>query len=852
MMRRTVAVIVVIATWLALLAAMLLLFRFILPEKFYGQLGWAVVGSIVALITILDLLNMPIDFIFTHLVSAEQRNNKVIALDHSIQTNENTHFAPSEQRSEIALPQHTIQTRGVMVQKDVHGSVMSGDVKGTQPLVGNTIENLHIHNQAVSKSSTIVSEQQIEEHLPIYRKQLYETVGYTRILGESTPKPLGNIFTDVYLLDKLTAENRFNIEKLGEEYDPREWGWRKNNRLAGMALVQRHKRLFILGKPGAGKTTFLKYIATQALDTTLPYLPLFVTLHEWARSGKSLLAFMADQFFENGGKTAENYLEKLLKAGQAMMLYDGLDELPTGEKREEVIQSVEQLRRQFPDAPLLVTCRIAAESYRFEGFQYVEVADFTEEQVRAFVQRWFDKDEEMQQNCIRALLEDQSYSYLKELAQTPLLLTLICVVYGKHNRFPIERGDIYHQATEALLVSWDSHRRIRRDEPYRNLSLRRKKQMLAKLAAYFFDREQFFIPQIELVRQIELYFQEWVAEADGEAILRAIEAQHGLLVSRSVGIYSFSHLTLQEYYASSYICEHEIRGTLIELMKHVGEPRWNELFLLTAEMTSDGLLFAKHYLEEMITLSKRSKKLTALLQWGMDKDKKNGHFSPICRIFYVFLERAHARSCDFSIDIALEHDRTIALDLDRVLALTLDLAVALAPVHALNLALALDRALARALARDLIRTRDCVLALDLDLGIDLALDYLIWMTTGLVERYPLLKKEDTRRFNQQLSESMAQCLSWATEIGDLATAELLQASPLPMVDSSEEAWKGYAERLRGCLRLRNLDHDWQWSEDEIVLLNHYLQANWLLLACLKVMPPGIRREVEAKLFLVEN
>jgi predicted NACHT family NTPase len=51
-------------------------------------------------------------------------------------------------------------------------------------------------------------------------------------------------------------------------------------------------------------------------------------------------------------------------------------------------------------------------------------------------------------------------------------------------------------------------------------------------------------------------------------ILKSIEAQHGLLVERSRGIYSFSHLTFHEYFTARQFKE-KADGYFIDLVNHV-------------------------------------------------------------------------------------------------------------------------------------------------------------------------------------------------------------------------------------------------------------------------------------------
>jgi predicted NACHT family NTPase len=54
---------------------------------------------------------------------------------------------------------------------------------------------------------------------------------------------------------------------------------------------------------------------------------------------------------------------------------------------------------------------------------------------------------------------------------------------------------------------------------------------------------------------IEEYLQgvPGLEEPDGELVLGAMEGQHGIFVERARRIHSFSHLTLQEYFAALYI-----------------------------------------------------------------------------------------------------------------------------------------------------------------------------------------------------------------------------------------------------------------------------------------------------------
>src|SRR5438093_1067318 len=76
---------------------------------------------------------------------------------------------------------------------------------------------------------------------------------------------------------------------------------------------------------------------------------------------------------------------------------------------------------------------------------------------------------------------------------------------------------------------------------------------------------------------------------DARRILEAIEIQQGLFVERAADVYSFSHLTIQEYLTAEFFHR---PARLRELVgEHLFDEKWREVFLLSAGMTgTDDLL----------------------------------------------------------------------------------------------------------------------------------------------------------------------------------------------------------------------------------------------------------------------
>jgi hypothetical protein len=638
-----------------------------------------------------------------------------------------------------------------------------------------------------------------------YRAKVKKLYGTMQIMGMAAPVPLDYIFTEAYLLDKPSAISRFDIERLKQQRSADTDAPPENaKRISGLALVKRNKNLFILGKPGAGKTTFLKYIAVQAAEPRKPLIdkvPIFVSLKEWSDSGLKLMPFILERFEICGFPDAQRFVEELLKSGNAIALFDGLDEVnQEGGKRDEQTRAINNLVEKYDRTQSLITCRIAASDYSFKPFVYVEVADFTERQIEQFVGHWFrrgsEKDEE---TCERFLTEfkKEENKGLRDMARTPLLLTLLCLAFNETLTFPQRRVEIYKEALDALLKKWDSSRRIRRDEVYRKLSLGHKENMFARIAAETFEKNEYFIPQDRLERLIADFVRNVPPHdeneaPDGETILKAIEAQHGLFVERAHKIYSFSHLTFQEYFKAKYVVDNAAKGTLKALVKdHCADERWREVFLLTASLLPDASQFAKSFRRAVDELLGGDERLKELLAWATKKSPSLLAEPWYIRAYHLYVEVSH-----------LQPNGTVLF----------------------------------ALFYNLAREGKVTVYLDLALADDLSLA--LNRAAGL----------------NQVSEneiSFRYALECAYELGLEELAKELSTLPIP-TDDSVAGWQKLADKLRELMiKHRDIGHDWKLTERQKERLADYINATRLLRDCLELayMSPDEKNEILNSLYL---
>ena len=363
--------------------------------------------------------------------------------------------------------------------------------------------------------------------------------------------------------------------------------------------IASNTRTMLFGSAGSGKTTVLQWLAVSAARSTFGgaltglngYFPFLLRLRDFV--GRKLPVpeeFLSPIAPMLVNETPPGWVRKQLDRGKALLLIDGVDELPESE-RPRVVVWLNDLVERFPRAIYVVTARPSAvpQSWLNDiGFVRSTLESMRPALVQAFVRNWHEAARQQMPDaternnleiCERSLLREITKDrYLRDVADTPLLAGLLCALNRHlHSNLPRRRCEIYEH---ALMMSHqrDHRRGIAPGEVV--LDLIDKNLMLADLALWMIRNGESEIDSPIAIKQIgKSLAVAGKPHADPARVLQFLLERSGLLREPSVNRIDFIHRTFQEYFAAKATVNGDFIG---EMTRNAGNDQWNEVVIFTA------------------------------------------------------------------------------------------------------------------------------------------------------------------------------------------------------------------------------------------------------------------------------
>jgi len=422
------------------------------------------------------------------------------------------------------------------------------------------------------------------------------------------------------------GERRFTVELQSDH---------KSVFTAAIGHLHAERQLILLGDPGSGKSTLLRYVAyclagavrqPQETDwreqlswpvkvneheethywTGATPVPVLVVLRDFARlpfdtdDGTAIMDYVCARLAEEGLADSEAPLRELARRGCVLFLLDGVDEVPPDE-RAAVWGAIKALNRGvYGGNRWVATCRVLSfdKEEAPAGAPVKTLQPFEEPQIVQFIDNWYaglfesgQLSREQATNKAEALKAAVQRPALFELAQNPMLLTIMALVQTYRGTLPDERAKLYQACVETLLLRWQL--RVEGGDSEMPDALRALgttgedlERLLWEIAweahSKAKDRTRSAdIPRWDVIGIAEAHLG---GLGKAEHFLEYTEQRAHLLVGhggRREQVYRFPHRTFQEYLAACHLAAQRRFGLQARALAAEGEA-WREVLNLAA------------------------------------------------------------------------------------------------------------------------------------------------------------------------------------------------------------------------------------------------------------------------------
>ncbi|MCA9875563.1 MAG: hypothetical protein KC441_17955, partial [Anaerolineales bacterium] len=544
--------------------------------------------------------------------------------------------------------------RGVHVSGDVEGRVITGDANRFIE-AGQYYEHYHAADPAQAVDIKTLRHD--------YLARLLLETGRLSLAGIDPKAASDDSETRLNLSAVYTALLTIHVEPIESvsEFAEKVFGPGKSRPKSALAQLNDQQRLVLLGDPGSGKSTLTRRWAgllaalgqpAQRKDWTDDeqlaasemlrvfdrwLLPVRVVLSQWAQrlpdngpaGATGCAGDLAAECWHVWSRIADlhgdsaarqHFLNKLVGDRPAvLLLLDGLDEVTDPARRTTLLQAIRDFVVTYPSVPMVVTSRVrpyAALQRQGDALDWpaATLDKLTPQAIDHFVDRWHAElvaTHEWEarlagerQTHLTAALADTRRAELREMAGTPLLLTMMVKVNYKE-RLPDSRAELYETFVRQLLFEWERRRSIEGGE-HTDLDRLLEEaeippdQFVLRLNAMAYqvhdgaDRDSVDIPTELLKRTLMNLFIGLEVDDDPDTyddddavaaalkwarqVMRLMADRSGLINWEDHNVYRFSHRSYQEYLAARWMATG--RDFRDKFRARIDDEDWREAVLL--------------------------------------------------------------------------------------------------------------------------------------------------------------------------------------------------------------------------------------------------------------------------------
>lgn len=304
----------------------------------------------------------------------------------------------------------------------------------------------------------------------------------------------------------------------------------------------------IEGTVGQGKSIFLRYLASKELKRGPDLrIPIFVELR-FLQADETFEHFIFSGFEAAGLKISQDLFEVYANSGRVVLFLDAFDELdPDLVKR--TIRDLDRLIGVHPRMQIVVSARPDSDIQRAPGFRVVKLFPLVRSDHKPFLQR-LTNDRSQTDRILKAI--GNSSSNIDGILTTPLLLTLLVLLYASQQHIPDTVSAFYAELFDVLFYKHDRTKSGFRRKRHVDVSDSKIKKIFEGVCFFSVLKGYRSLKSNQFAECLEYAGKLALAEVNVSGFKDELVKTACLLKEEGTEL-SFIHRSVQEFYSAAFV-----------------------------------------------------------------------------------------------------------------------------------------------------------------------------------------------------------------------------------------------------------------------------------------------------------
>ncbi|MBA34464.1 MAG: histidine kinase [Oleispira sp.] len=307
------------------------------------------------------------------------------------------------------------------------------------------------------------------------------------------------------------------------------------------------KHILVEGGPGQGKSMYLRWLCLNEGNGSA-HIPIFIEFRN-LRYKKTLKEELFEAIRDFGVDLNDDLFDFLAKSKKIVFILDGFDETPNSE-RLRIARELETIARTYPDLRIVVSSRPDSGMGSSVYFEKLIINNLTHDCQEDFVRHLYSNG--VQAKAINNILS--SNEFLTEVTNTPLLLTLFTITYNARQFKPDSLAEFYSLIFPTMLYRHDRLKIGYERERTAELTDYQMQRVFEALSFVSLKNNKTRFPSSDFRSYLESSAKlERIDDNLEDSLIDDITCITALIIRDGFDYYSFSHKSIQEYFAAVFL-----------------------------------------------------------------------------------------------------------------------------------------------------------------------------------------------------------------------------------------------------------------------------------------------------------